>query len=270
MTFAICNEIYQGWKIEDTLAHAARLGYAGVEIAPFTLANSVNDISAAERQRIRNLAARNRIAIVGLHWLLVKPEGLYLNHTDAGIRERTAKYFVDLVDCCADFGGTIMVVGSPKQRNLLPGVTRAQAWDWTASTFRDAVKRAEDRRVTICLEPLAPVETNFINTAAEAIEFVTTFNSPAFRIILDVKAMCSESKPIAQIIRESWPHFAHVHVNDKNLKGPGFGDVDFKPIAATLREVGYQGCVSVEVFKFEEGAEVIAGKSIEYLKRVFA
>jgi sugar phosphate isomerase/epimerase len=269
MKFAVCNEIYQGWKIEDTLAHAARLGYAGLEIAPFTLANSVNDIPAAGRRRIRDLAARNNIAIVGLHWLLVKPEGLYLNHTDAAIRERTAKYFCDLVDCCADFGGTIMVVGSPKQRNTLPGVSRQQAWDWTAATFRDPVKRAEDRGVTICFEPLAPAETNFINTAAEAIEFTKPFNSPRFKIIIDVKAMCSESKPIPQIIRESWPHFAHFHANDSNLKGPGFGEVDFKPIAATLKELGYTGFVSVEVFKFEEGPEVIAGKSIEYLRRVF-
>jgi len=270
MKFAICNEIYQGWNIEDTLAHAAKLGYAGLEIAPFTLANSVNDIPAAERQRIRDLAARCNIAIVGLHWLLVKPEGLYLNHTDAGIRDRTARYFCDLVDCCADFGGTIMVVGSPKQRNILPGVTREQAWDWTAATFREPVKRAEDRGVTICFEPLAPAETNFINTAADAIEFTKPFNSPRFKIILDVKAMCSEARPIPQIIRESWPHFAHFHVNDQNLKGPGFGEVDFKPIAATLKEVGYDGFASVEVFKFEEGPEVIGGKSIEYLKRVFA
>ena len=270
MRFAICNEIYQGWKLEDTFAHAARVGYSGVEIAPFTLANSVNDIPPAERQRIRELAARNQIDIVGLHWLLVKPEGLYLNHTDAAIRERTAKYFVDLVDCCADIGGTIMVVGSPKQRNILPGVTREQAWDWTATTFRDAVKRAEDRGVTICFEPLSPAETNFINTAADAIEFVKPFNSRAFQIILDVKAMCSEEKQIPQIIRESKGQFAHFHANDKNLKGPGFGDVDFKPIAATLREVGYDGYVSVEVFKFEEGPEVIAGKSIEYMRQTFA
>ena len=270
MKFAICNEIYQGWKLEDTLAHAARLGYAGLEIAPFTLANAVTDISAGERQRIRELAARHHIAVVGLHWLLVKPEGLYLNHPDAAIRARTAKYFVALVDCCADFGGTIMVVGSPKQRNLLPGVTRAQAWEWTGATFRDAVKRAEDRNVTICFEPLAPAETNFINTAVEAGEFVKPFNSPAFKIILDVKAMSSEARPIPEIIRESWPHFAHFHANDKNLKGPGFGDVDFKPIAAALREVGYGGYVSVEVFKFEEGPEIIAGRSLEYLRHSFA
>jgi sugar phosphate isomerase/epimerase len=82
--------------------------------------------------------------------------------------------------------------------------------------------------------------------------------------------MCSESKPIPQIIRESWPHFAHFHANDRNLKGPGFGDVDYKPIAAALKEVGYQGFVSVEVFNFDEGAEAIAARSLAYLERVFA
>ena len=81
--------------------------------------------------------------------------------------------------------------------------------------------------------------------------------------------MCSEDKPIPQIIRESAGRFEYFHANDANLKGPGFGDVDFKPIAAALRGVGYDGIVSVEVFKFEEGAETIAAKSIEYLRKVF-
>ncbi len=144
-----------------------------------------------------------------------------------------------------------------------------RAWDWAAATFRDSVKRAEDRGVTICIEPLSPAETDFINTAAEAIRFTREFASPNFQTILDVKAMCSEPTAIPQIIRESWPHFAHFHANDKNLKGPGFGDVDFKPIAAALKEVDYAGYVSVEVFKFEEGPEVIASKSIEHLRKCF-
>jgi sugar phosphate isomerase/epimerase len=268
--FAICNEIFQGWKLDDTFAHAARLGYSGVEIAPFTLANSVTDVSAGERQRIRDAAARHQVEVAGIHWVLVKPEGLYINHPDESLRERTAQYFCDLVEFCADVGGKVVVVGSPKQRNLLAGVSRAQGWEWAAGTFRSAVARAEQRGVVICFEPLASAETNFINTAAEALEFVQQVPSPNFKIILDVKAMCSESKPIPAIIRDCWPHFGHFHANDRNLKGPGFGDVDFKPIAAALKEVGYGGFVSVEVFKFEEGAEVIAARSIEYLRQVFS
>src|SRR5205807_5104947 len=134
---------------------AAKLGYHGVEIAPFTIANSVTDISAGERQKIRDAAQRHQIEIAGIHWVLVKPEGLYMNHPDAGIRERTAAYFCDLVDVCADIGGKVMVVGSPKQRNVMPDVTPEQAWDWAAATFQPAVTRVQKRAVTICFEPLA-------------------------------------------------------------------------------------------------------------------
>ena len=270
MQFGICNEIFKDWKIEDAMSFARKAGYDAIEIAPFTIANYVTDIPAARRTEIRDAAARAGIAISGIHWVLVQAEGMYLNHPDTAVRTRTAKYFCDLVDFCADLGGKIIVVGSPKQRNIMDGVSPQQAWDWASTTFRDSVKRAEDRGITICFEPLAPVETNFINTAADGIRFVREHNSPNFKIILDVKAMSSEPKPIPQIIRESWPHFGYFHANDVNLKGPGFGDVDFKPIAAALKEVGYDGVVSVEVFKFEEGAEAIATRSIDYLKRAFA
>jgi sugar phosphate isomerase/epimerase len=270
MKFGICNEIFQDWKIEDAMAFAKKAGYDGIEIAPFTLAKYVTQISPEERRRVRDCARRIGIEISGIHWVLVQAEGMYLNHPDAAIRASTAKYFCELVNFCADLGGKIVVVGSPKQRNLMDGVNFDQGWQWATGTFQDAVKLAEDRGVTICFEPLAPSETNFINTAAEGVRFARQFNSPAMKIILDVKAMCSESKPIPQIIHESRGEFAYFHANDRNLKGPGFGDVDFKPIAAALKEVGYDGYASVEVFKFEEGAETIATKSIEYLKRTFA
>jgi sugar phosphate isomerase/epimerase len=269
MKFGICNEIFQKWSLDDTFAYAKKVGYDAVEIAPFTITKHVTDLSAADRRRIRDSAAKIGIAISGLHWVLVNTEGMYLTHPDAAVRRKTARYFVDLVDCCADVGGTRIIVGSPKQRNLMDGVTHAQATEWATGVFRDAVKRAEDRGVVICFEPLAPSETNFVNTAEEGRKFAAQFNSKAMSIILDVKAMSSESKPVPQIIRESAGQFEYFHANDANLKGPGFGDVDFVPLVAALRDVKYHGMVSVEVFKFEEGPEVISTQSREYLKKVF-
>jgi len=67
MKFAICNEIFQDWKLEDAMAYAAKAGYDAVEIAPFTIANYVTEISSAERQKIRDAAARCAIAISGIH-----------------------------------------------------------------------------------------------------------------------------------------------------------------------------------------------------------
>ncbi|MBI3874887.1 MAG: sugar phosphate isomerase/epimerase [Verrucomicrobia bacterium] len=270
MKFAICNETFKDWKLDDIFAYCAQIGYDAVEIAPFTLAKHVTDISAAERTRIRDAAARAGIAVSGIHWVLVQAEGMYLTSPEAATRGRTAKYFCDLVDFCADIGGRSIIVGSPKQRNLLPGVTPEQAWAWATEVFRPSVKRAEERSIVICFEPLAPSETNFVNTAEEGIRFAKQFSSRAMSVILDVKAMCSMGKPVPQIIRESRGSFAYFHANDANLKGPGFGNVDFVPIAAALKEVGYDGTVSVEVFNYDEGPEVIATKSLEYLKKCFA
>ena len=269
MQFGICNEIFKDWEIEKGLQFAKDTGYDAIEIAPFTIANYVTDIDQETRQRIRNYAEKIGLEISAVHWVLVQAEGMYMTHTDPQIREKTAQYFCDLVDFCGDLGGKAIVVGSPKQRNLLPGVTFEQAWDWAKEVFRPSIERAAERDVIICFEPLAPAETDFINTAEEAIRFTKEFNSPHFKIILDVKAMCSMGKPIPDIIRESKGEFAYFHANDANLKGPGFGDVDFQPIAAALKEVGYEGYVSVEVFNFEEGPEVIATKSLEHLKETF-
>ena len=270
MRFSICNEIFSGWKLEETFAYASQLGYDGVEIAPFTLADSVLDISAQDRRAIRDSARRHGITVAGLHWLLVKPEGLSVNHSDPKTRQRTADYLCALVDFCADVGGHRMVFGSPKQRNVLAGVTAAQAEVWALETFASPLAQAAKRDVTLCFEPLGAAETNFVNTAAEAIRFVQRAQSAHFRIVLDVKAMSTEAKPIPEIIRASWPHFAHFHANDPNRKGPGFGAVDFRPIATALKEVGYGGFVSVEVFDLEEGPEAIASRSLDYLRKVFA
>lgn len=270
MLFCICNELFQGWELRRVMEHCARLGYHAVEIAPFTLADSVQTITATERASIRRMAQEVGIQIAGLHWLLVKPEGLHLTTDDAEVRRRTAEYLTALAHFCADLGGKVLVLGSPKQRSVQPGATYEQAWERALETLRPAVKAAEQRGVTWCIEPLSPAETNFLNRAEDAIRFAQALDSPAARIILDVKAMSSEGKPIPQIIRDSAGWFAHFHANDPNLKGPGMGDVDFVPILRTLQEVGYNGYVSVEVFDYSDGAEHIAEVSLQNLKRALA
>jgi len=267
--FAICNEIFQGWKLEDTMKRVKEIGYDALEIAPFTLAPLVTEIPPEKRMEIRFQAETIGLSISGIHWVLAETKNFHLTHPEEKVRLLTARYFRELVDFCADIGGEFMVVGSPKQRSLEQGVTKDMAWLWAKTILGQAAKRAEERNVTICFEPLAPSETNFVNTAEDACRLLAQLNSPNFKIVLDVKAMGSESKSIPQIIKSSSKHLAYFHANDNNLKGPGFGKVDFVPIAAALKEVGYHGYVSVEVFNFDEGPDVIATKSLEYLKKVF-
>ena len=161
-----------------------------------------------------------------------------------------------------------MVFGSPRQRSLLPGTTPAQAIDRLAETFTRLLPTLEATDTLVALEPLSPVETDVLTTAAETCRLVERIGSPHVRLLLDVKAMASEAVPIPEIIAASAEHLAHFHANDVNLQGPGFGAVDFAPIFAALERIGYAGWTSVEVFDYAPGVERLVKQSIDYMRSV--
>jgi sugar phosphate isomerase/epimerase len=266
MRFAICNELFEGWAFDRVCRYVKSVGYDGLELAPFTLAPVITDLDAGRRAQLRREASDAGVAIVGLHWLLARTEGLHLTSPDRAVRARTAAYLVALAEATRDLGGDLMVFGSPKQRSLTPGVSWDQAFDYAVDTFRQAMPRVADNGVRICMEPLAPVETDFINTCAEGARLIDAVAHPNFVLHLDVKAMSSEATPITELIRQYVPRTGHFHANDPNMKGPGFGEVDFVPIFKALREAGYDGWVSVEVFDYTPDAETIARRSVEYMR----
>ena len=267
MRYAICNETFQDWPLEKACDFAAACGYQGLEVAPFTLARLATDVSPAQRADIRRTIERAGLECVGLHWLLAKTEGFHVTHPDAEIRGQTVGYLEDLARLCRDLGGRVMVFGSPHQRSLLPGVTPEQAIDRLHEVFSRLVPTLEATDTVVALEPLAPAETNVLNTAAETCRLIDRIGSPHVRLLLDVKAMSSEATPIPEIIAASAGHLAHFHANDANLQGPGFGAVDFAPIFAALQSIGYAGWTSVEVFDYTPGVERLVRESIGYMQR---
>ncbi len=271
MKFALCNEMFEGRPMAEVCSIASRLGYDGIEIAPFTLSASAMDISTELRKETRQIIADNGLETVGLHWLFAGPAGLHLTTTDKKTWGRTRDYLSCLLDLCSDLGGKVLVLGSPKQRSLEPGQTFEGAWNRALDLLESVLDKAGDMKLTICLEPLSPVETDFINTVAQGMEMVRQINHPNLKIHLDVKAMCSESTPVPDIIRSVRAEdIGHFHVNDSNLYGPGMGDVDYGPIAEAIRDIGWDKWLSVEVFKYDPDPETIARKSIEYLRSFFS
>jgi sugar phosphate isomerase/epimerase len=270
MKFAICNETFQDWPFERAFTLAAEWGYTGIEFAPFTMHTDAYQITPQRRAEVRRQVEEAGLETVGLHWLLAKTTGYYLTTPDAVVRRRTSDYLGELARLCRDLGGRIMVLGSPQQRNLLPGVTHDQAMELAADCIRRALPTLEDCGVTLAVEPLGPAEGDFLRTAELGMQLCEMVGSPHCRLHLDVKAMSSESKPIPQIIRESARLLEHFHANDPNRRGPGMGEVDFHPIFQALAEIDYRGWVSVEVFDYEPGVEALARESIDYMHNVLA
>lgn len=268
MKFGICNEIFKEWNdITRTIHYVKEVGYDGLEIAPFTLSQYVTDIPESTAREIVQAAEAADLDIIGLHWVFVGPEGVYLTHPDKEIRQVTAQYLIDLANFCGAIGGKVMIFGSPKQRNLLEGVGYEQAFDYARAVFEAAMPACERNGVTICMEQLNRNETDFCSTPAETAALIDAVNHPNFQLLLDVKAMSALPEDRPDVLREYARYLKHFHANDANLNGPGWGDVDFVPIFQALRDINYQDYVSVEVFNFEPGPEAIATRSLAYMKQ---
>ena len=269
--FGICNELFEGWDLARVCRTVKAIGYEGLEIAPFTLAPTILDLSTAQRREIRATVEDAGLETIGLHWLLAKTEGFHLTTPDATIRRRTSDYLRALAEATRELGGTLMVFGSPKQRDLLPGVTYDEAFEYAAEVFETLLPTLEALGVNFCLEPLAPSETDFLNTCEQAEALIGRMNHPNFVLHMDVKAQSGETgDTVPNLISKHARHAGHFHAQDVNLKGPGMGAIDFEPILKALVDSGYERWVSVEVFDFSPGAEETARQSIACLKSAFA
>ncbi|MCU0712108.1 MAG: sugar phosphate isomerase/epimerase [Pirellula sp.] len=266
MKFAICNETFGEWPIERGFELATKYGYTGIEVAPFTLGTDALSISPAVRSNYKRVAESFGLQVIGLHWLLAKTSGFHLTTQDAEVRARTATYLQELVRLCHDLGGQVMVLGSPLQRNFPPEMGHDQAMQNAAQVLEFVVPTLEQFGVRLAIEPLGPQEGNFLNHAHQARELIRIIGSPHVQLHLDVKAMSSEGPPIADIIRENADLLIHYHANDPNRLGPGMGQVDHAPLFRALREIDYQGWVSVEVFDYSPGVERILSESMANMK----
>ena len=270
MRISLCNEVLGGMPLQAQCAQAAALGYDGLEIAPFTLADDPLTLDAAAIRQIRRTVEESGLVVTGLHWLLVAPKGLSLTDPDPPTRRRTIEAMKRLCGLCAELGGRYLVHGSPAQRRL-PERDIHAAKGYALEAFRKAAQAAEEAGVLYCLEPLSRRETNFINTVAEAIGVVEGIGSSHFRTMIDCSAAAlAEEDGVPELIARWLPSglIAHIQVNDPNRKGPGQGEMDFAPIMAALKQGGYDGDIGVEPFVYEPDGPGVAAHSIRYIRGV--
>ena len=271
MRIALCNEVIAPMPFPQQCEYAAKLGYDGLEIAPYTLSEEPHRMGAAQIAAARAAAEDAGIAVTGLHWLLIKPAGLSISTKDEAARRKTVEVMLALIDLCAELGGKYLVHGSPHQRRIEPGETRAAALARAQDSFAAVAERAQKARVVYCIEPLSNEQTPLINTLEEAAAMVEAIGNPAVRSMLDCSsAGRMEKAPLGALVEQWLPKgvIAHVQVNDRNRRGPGQGEQRFAPLFASLRKHSYAGDVAVEPFDYVPDGPGAAARAIGYIKGI--
>jgi D-psicose/D-tagatose/L-ribulose 3-epimerase len=271
MRIALCNEVIAPMPFPQQCVYAQKLGYDGLEVAPYTLSDEPHKLGSAQLAAARAAAADAGIAITGLHWLLLKPSGLSISARDDSTRKRTLDVMLALVDQCAELGGRYLVHGSPQQRRIDSGDTRETALARAQECFRKVAERAEKAGVVYCVEPLGSDQTPLINTLEEAVALVKAIDSRNLRTMLDCSsAGRMETAPLPSLIDAYLPAglIAHVQVNDRNRRGPGQGEQRFAPLLRALVRHGYAGDIAVEPFDYVPDGPGAAARAIGYIRGI--
>ena len=267
---AICNETFQGWSVLDGFRGALSTGYTGVEIAPFTLSDDPASVPAADRKEYRDAMQSEGLGYVGLHSLLTVPRGeLHVTTPDNAVRNRSWQYFRKLIDLCADLGdGGMMILGSGRQRRTVDGTSIADATARLRDGLAEVADHAAERGVTILPETLAPHLCDVLTSMEQTVSMVRQIGHPAVQTMFDTHNAVAEEVPHDQLIKLHAELIRHVHINEMDGRHPGTGSYDFAVPMQALKDIGYSGWLSLEVFQFEPSGEEVARLSSQYLRDV--
>ncbi len=187
-----------------------------------------------------------------------------------------------VLDCPSLIGPVYSSVG---RADAVPADEYKQQWKTVVRNLKQLCKYAEARGKQICIEPLNRFETDFINTADQALQMVKDVGSPALKLHLDTFHMNIEEKDQSKAIRKAGKLLGHFHACGSDRGTPGNDHIDWKPIAAALKAIRYKGDVVIESFttdvkviaraaaiwrQIEPSREDIARKGVKFLKRTLA
>ena len=266
VTISLVTEAHGGpfvfWDgLEAGFAKAAEFGFDAVEIFP----PSADDLDAREVKRLGETHHLKVAAIgTGAGWVKHK---LRLTDPDATVRRRAQEFVGAMVDLAGSLGAPA-IIGSMQGR-WGEGVTREQALGWLAEALEQLGPRAHAQGVPLLYEPLNRYETNLFTRVAEAREFLLPLRTQNVKLLCDLFHMNIEEASIPDALRQAGALLGHVHFADSNRQAIGCGHTAMPPIIQALREIGYTGYLSAEVFALPD-SDTAAKQTIKAFKLLTA
>jgi sugar phosphate isomerase/epimerase len=236
--------------LEGSCARARELGFDAMEIF-------VGGPDEFDRGLLANALAKHNLALAafgtGAGWVKHK---LSLTSADPQVRQRAKDFISKMIDRAAEFGCPA-ILGSMQGR-IENGATRPEVIHLMRDALNELGAKAKSRGQVLLLEPLNRYETNLINTVEQGVNLLGTLDTTNVKLLLDLFHMNIEERDMAESIRQAGNAVGHVHLADSNRRAAGWGHLDYAPIMRALKEIGYNGYISGEVFPLPDSSAAAA------------
>ncbi len=242
---------------EANVAKIAAWGYDGVELA-------IRDPSLIDADALLAVLGKYGLSVpaigTGQAW---GEEGLSFPDPEPEIREAAIRRVCAHIPFAARTNAVIII--GLLRGIVKPGVEQAQAMDWVVDALKRCSAAAAPHGVRLVLEPINRYETTLINTIPQCLELIAAVGADNFGVLPDTFHMNIEEPSIAGSLRQAAKHIFHMHVADSNRWYLGAGHINFEAVVQALREMGYEGYISVEAMPLPD-ADTCAAKSVKVLK----
>jgi D-psicose/D-tagatose/L-ribulose 3-epimerase len=265
---SVCNELFGSLELSRVCTILKENGFDGIELAPYTIAQTDGSISPARVDSVRKTLEAHHLEFTGFHWLLARPSGLHFTSAEPEVRKQAIGRIRDLLFISGDLGGGNLIFGSPAQR-AAQGIPVEDGLEYFIQGLAELADTARQNQSVICIEALSHADTNILNTLAEAEKIIRRIDHSAIQSMFDFHNCADETLPWPELIEQFSSIIRHVHLNRTDGTHPVRNDLQtYQPTFAALKNISYSGWISLEIFTVPEDPEAVVRETAAFLNLV--
>lgn len=261
MKIALFTAGFSNYPIERAFEAAARHGYDGIEIGGFRPHAYAPDLASGGAETIRRLSRTYHLPIVSY-----APENTgspySLVFADRKMNEESLEYFKLTLEMAKEIGSEYCMLACNHPGY---GRNREEVKKRFIENMRILAEHGEAIGQTIILEPVTPYEGTIITTSDDVRWALDQVDSPRFQCMLDLACPVTCREPVSAYFEKMGQSVRHIHFIDcisasEDHLIPGDGEIDFPSLVSYLKEVGYDGYLSLELFSRYAGEPDFAAR----------
>lgn len=270
MKLAVSNIAWTPDEEPEVAELLKSLGVDTVEIAPTKTWDEPIEATIEQIEKYKAFWNSYDIEIVAFQSMLFAHPEFKLFESEEN-RQQTLDYLKSFVELAGKIGAKRMVFGSPKNRQK-DGLSAIEAEAIAKVFFTQLGETAKANDVVFCIEPNAPqYACDFITNADEGDRFVRSIGNQGFGLHLDAACMALAGDDLASSIKKSADILRHYHISSPMLgQVEDREDVDHVSAAQALKDINYDGFVSIEMRPGDEGTNAERVKAaVEFAKKTY-